>query len=157
MKKHIALITLTFFTLALLPRANAQGGRESANQSARQITIGFGKRVDDCSPPLRSFCLVIELKCMQAARKTRPRDAADANVRVDNDHLSLDFTSPPPPGLSKITLDQDLSLDQCTASALGYQALTLQKGEYSVQRSGTKYWKVTVRMRGSRSAGTTKS
>jgi hypothetical protein len=137
--------------LTFLSSANAQVSRKSGppDPPARQIkiTIGFGDR--ECNPPPRRFCIVIELKCMKEARTSLPQNTAEATVRVVKNQLQLEFSTPPPAGLETITLDEDLSVDECTSRELGYRTLALTKGAYRMQPGGTRFGTLVVNMKGS--------
>jgi hypothetical protein len=65
--------------------------------------------------------------------------------------------SAPPQRAERVKVGQDILVDACTSGALGYDSLTILKGDYAVDNSASRLGRVTVKVRGRRASGPSKT
>jgi hypothetical protein len=90
------------------------------------VTIKVARMTSSC---VRGFgiCIIIDTWLSTSS----DRDVR-GSISVNGDMLSLDFLGTAPEHGDLLTLEEDVVLDDATAHRLGYQHLTLRKGEYRV-------------------------
>jgi hypothetical protein len=148
-------------TLLLASPVFGQPERKPAPPGQAQritVTIGWGDSREKCQTG-RGICIVIATRCRGPARMAG--SAVQAEAHLEGNELALEMTSSPPAktdrpselGQAKLAVRRDVPLDGCTSAALGYESLTILKGEYAVNSAAGKFGTVKVRVSGKKSSG----
>lgn len=120
-----------------------------------RIIIGWGDPDRECRKG-SGICIIIGVgKCATSARMQGA--SVEAEARPAGDEIGLDLTSAPPERAERVKVGRDIVVDACTSGALGYDSLTILKGDYAVDYSASRLGRVTVKVRGKRAAGPSKT
>ena len=155
-KSRISLGAVVCVSVFSAAAALGQAERKPAPGPAQRIkiTIGWGDPHRDCRGG-NGICIIIATgKCGAPARMAGASVEADA--RPAGDEIALELTSASPHRAETVPVGRDIVLDACTSGALGYDSLTILKGDYAVDYSASKLGKVTVKVQGKRSSGPSK-
>jgi hypothetical protein len=100
------------------------------------VTIHVGRPAMRCTG--YGFCgITIDFSAMS------DRSVAGA-ASIKDGMITVDFGARAPEQGEMLSIDEDLSLDAATANALGYESVTLRRGEYAVDYSSNPYGQVHV-------------
>lgn len=66
---------------------------------------------------------------------------------LEKNRIILELTSAPPERAKRISVDEDIALDDCSCRALGYSSITILKGNYKMSYTETKFGKVVLKVK----------
>jgi hypothetical protein len=116
----------------------------STVDAAIGITIYIGRT--GCSPGMGICRIVIDLR--QSDRPAGPsKESAEASATIQDGKLRLDLSRPMPGKGDAIPVDEDITLDPRTAKALGFESVTVLKGEYQIDRRASKFGTLELAVR----------
>lgn len=146
------------FALALLCASPGFGQTERKpappGQAQRiNVTIGWGDRLENCNKG-KGICIIISLRCAPARMAGAP---VQAEARLEGNEMALELTSAPPAKTDRLAVDRDIAVDSCTSAALGYESLTILKGDYAFNAAAGKFGTIRVRVSGKKSSGPPKA
>ncbi|HLG15490.1 MAG TPA: hypothetical protein VJH03_13460 [Blastocatellia bacterium] len=82
-----------------------------------------------------------------ARMKAPDPKAVPAKAEVRGDKMAVTFDGAVPPGGDVLPVSEDMILDAAVARGLGFKTVTILKGDYRIERAGSRFGSVVLNVK----------